>query len=460
MQPTNLDFSLFKQRDFSNKLNYKTEVIFPDNDNMTLPVYAFQIERDIDYIAQSCQLELHNINPSDIQDPGYYSPDREGTWNQILWPGKKLQVKVTVQVFDKDVVTNTPTYKEETFVLFTGYIDDVSMVIEGSKSAIKIYARDSGNLLMDNKIPVDEFGDRWLEYSEVDISDIVHDLLLKSGLIEDDIGYIQPTGIMIDIEFYDCSFADCIAQLQDICNFDFYFNEEGKAYWIESYATGPIAEVMTSFPNSETYKYLGFENDHYSTIIPNSETVISLDGSTKYEKDTDYTIDYRKKVISRTENSNIPLNTNIKVTFIHTAYHFKAGEDIYSLTYKISRQSVYGSIKVVGDGEEAIYNNPNPTYYGVSVEKIQILSENLYLTTEEQCQEMANRLGNGMLRTFRHAEILGVGIPFLQFGDCVQITENITTASEIYRICGLKFSMQNGMLYTTARTYYYDHSPT
>ncbi len=82
------------------------------------------------------------------------------------------------------------------------------------------------------------------------------------------------------------------------------------------------------------------------------------------------------------------------------------------------------------------------------------------MTTEDQCQEMASRLGQGMLRTFRHAEILGVGVPFLQFGDCIQITESITTASEIYRICGIRFSMNNGMLCNTARTYYYDHSPS
>lgn len=459
MQSTNLDFRIFKQKDFSNKLIYKTEVVFPNNDNMTLPVYGFQIERDIDYIAQSCQLELYNINPSDIEDPGYYSPDRVGVWNQMLWPGNKFQVKVTVQVFDRDPVSNTPIYQEETFTMFTGYIEDVSMVIEASKSVIKVYARD-GSILMDHQIPEDEFGDRWLEYSEVDIRTIIEDLLLKAGFASADIGYIQSTGIIIDIEFYNLTFADCIAQLQDICNYDFYFDEDGKAYFVKSYASGPVKNDTVLFANSEDYKYLGFENDRYSAMIPKSEVVKSFDDTIEYERDVDYTIDYIKQVIKRTTSSSIPLNTNVKISFLHTAYHFKSGEDIYSLKYRISRQLIQGAIKVIGDGAEAIYNNPNPTYYGVTAEKIQTLAENLYLTTEEQCQEMANRLGKGMLRTFRHAEILGVGIPFLQFGDCVQITENITTASEVYRICGLKFSMQNGMLYTTARTYYYDHSPT
>ncbi len=289
MQATNLDYKIFKQRDFANKLIYKTEVVFPNNSNLKLPVYAFHIDRDIDYIAQSCQLELHNINPTDISDAGYYSPDRaDATWSHVLWPGNKLQVKTTVQVFDRDPVSNTPIYQEETFTMFTGYIEDVNMVIEGPKSVIKIYARDPGSILMDHQIPEDEFGDRWLEYSEVDISDIVEDLLFKAGFSSEDIGDIQATNIPMEIEFYNSSFADCIAQLQDVCNYDFYFDENGKVYFTKSFASGPVKNDTISFASSEDYNYLGFDNDSYSVMIPKSEKVASEDGSTTYIRDTDY----------------------------------------------------------------------------------------------------------------------------------------------------------------------------
>lgn len=461
MQATNLDYKVFKQRDFTNKLIYKTVVAFPNNSNLELPVYAFQIDRDIDYIAQSCQLELHNISPTDISDAGYYSPDRaEGTWSHVLWPGNKFQVKVTVEVFARDPITDAPTYTAETFTMFTGFIDEAEMVVEGSKSVLKISARDSGSILMDNMIPEDATGDRWLEYSGVDIGTIVRDLLMKAGFTEDDIGYIQQTGILMDIEFYDSFYANNIAQLQDVCNYDFYFDENGKAYFVESYASGPVKNDTILFENSEGYKYLGFDNDSYSVMIPKSEVVTSEDGLTKYVKDTDYTMDYIRQTIKRMASSSIPLNTTINISWFVTAYHYKEGEDLYSLRYKISRQQIKGLIKINGDGEEATYTTPNPASYGVTANKVDNLPQNIYLTTQQQCQEMADRLGKGMLRTFRKAEILGVGVPFLQFGDCIQLTESITTVSEVYRICAIKFSMNNGMLYTTARTYYYDHSPT
>jgi hypothetical protein len=461
MQATNLDYKVFKQRDFSNKLIYKAVVVFPNNGNLELPVYAFQIERDIDYVAQSCQLELHNISPTDINDAGYYSPDRVGTWSKVLWPGNKFQVKITVEVFDRDPVTNVPTHTAETFTMFTGYIDTVDMIIENSKSVLKIAARDAGSILMDNIIP-EEFGsgDRWLEYSSVDISTIVRDLLLKAGFTEDDMGDIQPTGILVDIEFQDTKYGECIAQLMDICVYDFYFDENGKANFVKSFASGPVKTDTISFATETGYKFLGFDNDSYSVMIPKSDVVTSLDDTITYVRNVDYTIDYVKQTISRTAASSIPLSTDIKINWIVTAYHYKEGEDLYSLKYKISRNQMTGKVKVNGDGVEATYNNPNPTSYGVSANKINFISQNIYLITEEQCQEMANRLGNSMLRTFRRAEILGVGIPFLQFGDVLQITESITTASEVYRICAIKFTMNNGMLYTTARTYYYDHSPT
>lgn len=460
MQPTNLDHVNFKKKDFTNNFVYSAEVVFPDNAGRVLPVQKFEIERDIDYTAQNCTFELHNINPNNIGNPGFYSPDRQGNfWQNEIWPGRKVQIRVTVETFGKDV-TGSPTRYAETFNLFTGYIDTVVMNVDEKTSMMKVSCRDPGCILLDNRIPLNEYDERWLDYSGMDIGEIVRDLVIKAGFTAEDIADIDiRTRISIDIEFQNRTFADCIAELTEICGYDFYFDENGKAVLKKPFVTAPEKTMTFNFTSETGYYFLGFGNDSYSAIIPKSEVVMSADGSTKYSKDVDYIIDYAKQTIKRIAGSNIPVGGSIRITFMHTAYHFKQGEDLYYLSYKMSRNQIYGTIEVDGYGVDASYSPSAPAYYGATKDKVLSVQQNIYLEEEQQCQDMVNRLGFGMIRTFRRAEILGVGVPFLQFGDCLQITEDSTTISEIYRICAITFMMEKGMLYTRCRTYYYDHSP-
>lgn len=460
MQSTNLKHAIFKKRNFANEVVYSAEVVFPDNANRVLPVQKFQIDRDIEYMAQNCVFELHNVSPTNPNFPGYYSPDMQGTfWNNEIWPGKRVQVRVKVEVFDKDPVTGRPSYYTETFTLFSGYVDTVVMNVDKS-STMKVSCRDPGCILLDNMIPKDEYGERWLSYSNMDVGAIIRDLVIKAGFSEEDVAGIDVnTGIVIDIEFENSTFADCIATLTEICGYEFFFDENGKAILRKPFATTPEATLTLTFTNAINYYYLGFGIDTFSVIIPKSEVVKSANGTQRYYCDVDYTIDYAKKTIFRTPNSSIPIGEEIKVSFKHTAYHFKQGEDLYSISYQISRNQVYGEIKANGYGVDASYFNPAPTYYGVTKNKVLMVPQNIYLDDEQQVRDMVNRLGFSMIRTYRKAEIVGVGIPWLQFGDCLQITDDVTTISEIYRITAISFYMEKGMLYTRCRTYYYDHSP-
>lgn len=458
MQNTNFNHSVFKKRQFGKDLIYKAEIIFPENGNAALPVADFSIERDVSILCQSLNFELHNVAANNFKDSGYYSPDRAGTsWTGDIWPGKLVQLRVTVIAYSRDE-TGKPQEYSETFVLFTGWVEDVDMTVDDKSSKMKVYCRDKASRLIDESIPEDEYGDRWLEYAETDIGDIIRDLVLKAGFTEADILDIGKTGILVDEEFQDTTFANCIASLTEICGYEFFFDENGKAILRKPFTTTPTKTESFSFTETQDYHYLGFGNDSYSAIIPKSDSVTSADGSYKYFRDVDYIIDYIKKVVKRTSTSTIPIGEALKITFNYTAYHYREGEDLYLLNYKISKSQIYGTVKVQGDGVEATYTIPS-TYYGVGQEKVLMAPRNVYLSTEDQCQKMANRLGYSMIRTFRRAEILGVGVPFLQFGDSLQITEHTTTISEVYRIAAISFIMQNGMLLTRARTYYYDHAP-
>lgn len=444
MQETNLNQMFFKEKDFTKNMLYSAEVVFLDNANRTLPIEKFQIDRDASYFSQNCSFELHNNNPVNITDIGYYSPDRQATfWTYEIYPGKKIQIRITV----------TASEQSETFVLFTGYIDTVKMEVTKT-STIKVTCRDSACILLDNMIPEDEYGERWLDYSNADVGEIIRDLLTKAGFAgqTDKVGNTQT---VIDIEFENTTYANCIAQLTEISGYEFFFDEIGEPILREPLAASPETTDIFYFSESDTY-YIEIPN--LSLIVPGSE-ILSDNDENIYLRGFDYEIDYEKQTIKRILGSSIPTGKELHLTYLHTAYHFRQGEDIYSLVYQISRDQVYGNIQASGYGAVAQYINPNPAYYGVSGDKTLIVQDNQYLEEEEQIQDMVNRLGYTMLRTFRKVELVTVGIPYLQFGDCIQITEHSTTVSEIYRITALSFYMEKGMLYSKIRVYYYDHAP-
>ncbi len=97
--------------------------------------------------AQSCSLEVPNVNPIDPADAGYYSPYRSGTdfpaktendWRNIILPSKEIVVQAG--------------YGSELATVFTGSIDRVSHATVPRSATLRLECRDYGWRLVDKTI--------------------------------------------------------------------------------------------------------------------------------------------------------------------------------------------------------------------------------------------------------------------------------------------------------------------
>lgn len=419
------------------------KLIFLDKagDN-TIPISSCAINRDPAAVAQRATIQFPNVNPQNTFDKGYYSPDRGvdfpqkmNDWSNEILPGKNIQVLMG--------------YGSNLVPVFTGQVDDV--IMSPDDAMMEIDCRDLGCLLVDQQVDdgTEEF---YLSYESVDASSIVKDLLLKAGISESKIIALQESEIIVDfIEFNSMTYADAIAKLEDMTVFELIFTEDGNVKWQEPKDGQPYGAAAITMSG-----YNELQLDFYP-ISKQSEKVWS--GSATYTRDSDYSIDWETGKIRRVEGSTIPDNTVVMMSCVYAAMVFQEGVNLIKMPYKISRRDIYGKVIINGDGVQSVRTLPKPSDFGVTLQKI-IKVSNEFITTQEKADEIADRYIRYMRRKKREINFESIGVPWVQIGDCIQVKESTTTASEIYRITGLDLNLSSEGFTMSGTCYYYGYTGT
>ena len=145
-----------------------------------------------------------------------------------------------------------------------------------------------------------------------------------------------------------------------------------------------------------------------------------------------------------------------------TAYSFVEGVDIIQLGYDINDKDLYYSVVVYGkDANDAVVyyaaTLPQAAYWNIPSGKVMRIDAP-DADTSAKCQAIADKAIYLMQTRARQVHFETIGIPHLQRGDFIQVTESSTTISEIYRITDISTSQENGK-YTMNLTCYYHAAP-
>lgn len=147
------------------------------------------------------------------------------------------------------------------------------------------------------------------------------------------------------------------------------------------------------------------------------------------------------------------------------AYEFVAGVDIFSLGYTISDAEVYRDVVVTAQDADGNTVSAKVTwsaadYYGLPAHKTLLVTASDIVQTEAGCLELANKLLVAMTTKPRQVDFVATGLPNLQIGDCIKVTEASSTISEIYRVYEFEhqFDAEGSPVFATAiRCYWYAH---
>lgn len=152
------------------------------------------------------------------------------------------------------------------------------------------------------------------------------------------------------------------------------------------------------------------------------------------------------------------------------AYEFVHGVDIFSLRYRISDSELYRWVVVTAQGPEDEDGNSTTVsatvewsaadYYGLPPHKTLYVTASDLVQDEAGCLEIANRLLTAMTTKARQVQFVAVGIPNVQMGDCIQVTEASTTISEIYRVFDFEhqYDAEGSPVFATViNCYWYAH---
>lgn len=152
------------------------------------------------------------------------------------------------------------------------------------------------------------------------------------------------------------------------------------------------------------------------------------------------------------------------------AYEFVEGVDIISLGYTINDNDLYRWIIVHGkrttidgegkENEEVIEFKKEfsaADYWGLLPQKI-LKIDAPEADTLEKCEQIALKAEYLMISRARIVKFQSIGIPHLQIGDFIRVTESSTTISEVYRITDLSTS-QDADTYTMDITCHWFSAP-
>lgn len=293
-------------------------------------------------------------------------------------------------------------YGEELITTFTGLIDSVSM--STFPQSVTVSARDMMKPLLDHYLRNAEFL-YTLTYTNMTVEHIWENLMILAGV---ETNIIEETGLTISEKTFSWeTYADAISWLDEIAGFETYCDEDGK---------------------------LNFVRD----------------------------------------------GRPVDVT---TAYSFVEGVDITRLSYEINDQDLYYTVAVYGR-QPAIYEELTEQEIEDGV-KPEVISEEMVIyfarqfpqadywnipsgkvmridapdaDTQAKCEIIADKAIYLIQTRARQVNFETIGIPHLQRGDFIQVTESSSTISEIYRITDISTSQENGK-YTMNLTCYYHSAP-
>lgn len=158
---------------------------------------------------------------------------------------------------------------------------------------------------------------------------------------------------------------------------------------------------------------------------------------------------------------------------VTTAYSFVEGVDITRLGYEINDNDLYYTVAVYGKSPEVLDEEdnvvtessviyfarqlPQASYWNIPSGKVMRIDAP-EADSLEKCQAIADKAIYLMQTRARQVSFGTIGIPHLQRGDFIQVTESSTTISEIYRITDISTS-QDSNGYTMELTCYYHSAP-
>ncbi len=432
---------------------------FPDFGSIVLQVANMSVQCEEGADSQRLTFSIVNVNPSNQSDVGYFSPYRStdfgktpNAWYQIIVPSTKVVAKMG---YGANIIT-----------VFTGEIDEVVISSNPNDYTIQVDCRDMACWLLDKQIyaVTDGVGEYAIEYpipadgvefwltpglaTDPDIADIVKDLCMRAGFEDEDIT-IEATGIKIAPEYEKMCYMDAINELCTLSGFELKFDVYGKITFLHVTDRSPAV-------NDESHAAGNFTLVHYP-IVAGSDLLYSAvsGGGTHWILDTNYTLDLSTGAVT-----NIDMTGTVYCSYVYAAHVYKEGEDLYGLDMTISRRNIYGTIRVAGDGDEAAAVVSNPMWDGsrVDVDKV-MFADNPNLETEADCQLSADRLKLDMLCRYISADFSCVAHPWLQVGDCIQVIENASTISEIYKIMSISFDLSSDGFVSTIKAFHVGYSP-
>lgn len=147
---------------------------------------------------------------------------------------------------------------------------------------------------------------------------------------------------------------------------------------------------------------------------------------------------------------------------VETSYTFTEGEDLITLGYEIDDKDLYYTVAVYGKAadDSVVYyaaQLPQAEYWNIPSGKVMRIDAP-DADTEAKCQTIADKAIYLMQTRARRVTFETIGIPHLQRGDFIQVTESSTTISEIYRITDIQTTQSNGS-YTMTLSCYYHAAP-
>jgi len=386
---------------------------------------------------------------------GVYSPDKEGEWQEVIWPNTVVTVKLGYGLTQQEV--------------FKGLIDTITMKA-GPPQEIEFTCRDYLKLALDQLVRawwVDHYA-YTVEYQGQTAEYIFRDLAIKAGWQDEDV-FTGISGITIEsITFTHESYADAFQRLCELCGFEYYCDESGKLYFYYATDRQPAITAAPTVLTGTAYTAIA--------VIPaghpmsdNSVIVTNSDGTVTYTKDIDYTVrlggSTGNAAICRTAGSTIPSGATVLVSCVYAAWVFREGEDIFSLDYTISDQDVYDHIIVISQDADGVFcrgdvDGAAADYYNILGGKVLIVEAGDLASSNAQCLSIAERTDAASLTKVRQASFSAVGNPYIQVGDCIQVIESSSTISEIYRVFSLRHIMSaTDGFRTELQTYHYGYAP-
>ena len=380
---------------------------------------------------------------------GRYSPDKTGQWQGIMWP-------------NHDVVVGMG-YGANIETVFTGSIDTIDM--STFPQMITLIARDNLKRAIDQVITDDE-GNHKLSYKAMYIEQIFRDLAVRAGWSSGDI-HVDLSGVQISINFAYISYADAMAKICELYNYEMYADRYGDVWF--NYVTDRQPEQK-----DEAVSLSGTTAVNLSKypIVTGSIRVRSSsgDGGTLYTKNTDYIITEGTKNtawrITRVSGGSIPSGATVYVSYVYAAWVFEEGKDVASLSYRIEDAEIYRSVTVQGKTAAGLVcrgsaNYSAANYYELPAQKKLIIQDESASTSTE-CTVIATRTVAAFAASPRKVSFKAVGNPYIEVGDCIMVIESSSTISEIYRISSLApdFRPQGKPIYTIDITaYHYGYAP-